>query len=319
MVGPVALLVWRQVLPLAAASAEDVSFRSGGLVVLAVVVGLLILGITLEISPGEFRRVVGSRRAVVVGLVAQFVLLPAVSFVLIAVLAPPPAVALGMLLVACCPGGSISNVLTHLARGATALSISLTAAGTVIALVATPLNLALWASLNPATRGVLRAVVLDPGELVGNLALFVVLPVVVGVSLRRFRPQLAERARLPVRIGSVLALSGFVAVAVLLNVGVLAALAGTVAVLVVTHNAVALTLGAVVARLAGLAPDERRAITIEVGVQNAPLALALVLGFFQGVGAIALVAFVWGVWHLASGGALAWWWSRRPIEVPAAM
>jgi bile acid:Na+ symporter, BASS family len=304
---------------IAVASVDEVSFRSGGVLLLAVIVALLILGITLEISPGEFRRVAGSRRAVVVGLGAQFVLLPAVSSLLILLLGPPPVVALGMLLVACCPGGSISNVLTHLARGATGLSIALTGIGTVLALVVTPLNLAVWASLNPATRGVLRTVTLEPGELLGNLTLFVLLPVVAGVALRRLRPELAERARLPVRVGSVLALTGFVAVAVVLHVEVLAALAGTVAVLVVAHNAVALVLGAVVARLARLEADERRAITIEVGIQNAPLALALVLGFFDGAGAMALVAFVWGVWHLASGGVLAWWWSRRPIEVPAAV
>ena len=129
------------------------AFEPESLVVLNVILGLIMFGVALDLRIDDFRRILREPRAVLIGLTGQLVLLPALTFALIVLLEPQPSVGLGMLIVASCPGGNVSNVITHLGGGNTGVSITMTAITTLAAIVMTPFNLALWGTRDPGIAG----------------------------------------------------------------------------------------------------------------------------------------------------------------------
>lgn len=290
-------------------------FGPAGLVVLNVAVVAMMFAVALDVRLPDLRVVFASPRPLAVGLVAQFLVLPAATFALTRVLDPAPAIALGMILVGSCPGGTISNAITHLAKGNAALSIGMSGVSTMLAVVATPANFAFWGSLDPGTRELLRIIVLDPLELGRTLALVVLLPVLAGLLVRRHRATAADALRVPMRIVWILLLASAVVVAILDNLPVFAALVRLppfVLLGVLVHNGMALSLGYGAAAIARLGERDRRAVSIEVGIQSTSLALLLIFNFLGGLAGMVLVAMWWGIWHLVSGLALARYWSRRP-------
>jgi BASS family bile acid:Na+ symporter len=136
----------------------QLNFNQDNIWVLNFCLAIIMFGVALELRVEDFKRVFYNPKSSLVGLLSQFILLPALTFVLIIILEPSPSLALGMILVSCCPGGNISNFMTHLARGNSALSVSLTAVGTVLAILATPFNFELWGSLYPPTASILKSV-----------------------------------------------------------------------------------------------------------------------------------------------------------------
>ena len=288
------------------------NFSPQGLGLLNAVLGLVMFGIALDIHPADFRRVATTPRSVLTGMVGQLLLLPALTWGLVVLLEPPPSIALGMMLVAACPGGNVSNFFTHVARGNTALSITLSGLSTLLAVLTTPLNLGFWASLYAPTAQLLKAVALDWGEMFQAVLLLLGLPLALGLLVGRRWPTLAARLRRPMRLLSLVAFALFVLGALVANFRNLVDHAGLVAGYVVLHNGLALVGGYVLARLARLSLPDARAVTLEVGIQNSGLGLILIFNFFGGLGGMALIAAAWGVWHLVSGGALAFAWSRRP-------
>ena len=288
-------------------------FEPGRLLILNVILGLILFGIALDLKVDDFRRVLTSGRPALVGIVAQMLLLPAFTYLMVLWLEPWPSVALGMILVSSCPGGNTSNYMTHLARGNTALSVSLSAVSIGVAVVVTPLNLAFWGSLHPSTASLLRQVDLDPLKMATTVMMVLGLPVVLGMTLAARKPELARRIRRPLSIASLVIFTAFVVVAVLANVGPLAEHLGKVAGLVTLHNAVALVIGYYAAKAVGLFEADRRAVSIEVGMQNTALGLVLIFDFFEGLGGMVLVTAWWGVWHLIAGLGLAAFWSKRPV------
>lgn len=286
-------------------------FSSTGLMVLNVVIGLVMFGVALDMKVDDFRRVRHNGRAAIVGLGSQFFLLPALTFALVWLLNPHPSIALGMILIASCPGGTTSNFLTHFAHGDTALSVSLSAVSTLAAALMTPLNLTFWGGLYPPTADLLQQVALSPLDLLRTIATILVLPIVVGMSLAHRRPDWAARARRPMRWISLICFGGFVVAALVANAEYFRRYVGLVAGLVFLHNTVALAGGYAASRLLGLDEAARRAVTFEVGIQNSALGLILIFGFFDGLGGMALIAAWWGVWHLVSGLSVATFWSRR--------
>ena len=293
--------------------AVRLDFSPGSLTALNAVLALIMFGIALDLDLGAFRRVGHAPRAVVAGLVAVFVLFPAATFLMVLALEPPPSVALGMLLVASCPGGNMSNFLTHLARGNTALSITLTALSTGAALVLTPLGFATWASLDPRTAPLLRAFELDAAGIVRTFALIVVLPLAAGRLVAMRDPGLAARLGRPMRVLSILCFVAFVVAALRLNWAFFTRYVGQVAGYVALQDTTALALGYGLAAALRLPEPDRRALAIECGIRNSGLALVLIFAFFGGLGGMAITAAWWGVWHVVSGLALAGWWSRRPV------
>ncbi len=224
-----------------------------------------------------------------------------------------------MILVASCPGGNLSNVMTYLAGGNAPLSVGMTAVSTAAAIVMTPLNLSIWGSLNKNTEPILRSVSLSPLDLFMTIFVILGIPLVVGMLIARRYPGLAEKIRGPFKTFSVVVFMGFVAVALANNWKYFVEYIGLVVFVVLLHNAVAFLIGNVAGRLARLEPRDIRAVTIEVGLQNSALALILVFNFFDGLGGMAIIAAWWGIWHIIAGLIVAGIWSRRPLEVANGM
>lgn len=299
----------------AAVDQITLNFSKSGLVGLNIVIGLMMYGMALDMKLADFNRVVRSPKGPAIGLGAQFVFLPAFTFLLTLVLPVTPSMALGMMMVAACPGGNLSNVMTYLAGGNAALSVSMTAVSTAAAVVMTPLNLTVWGSLNPATHSILRKVSLDPFDVFQTIILILGIPLLLGISTSRFYPHLADKIRKPFKIVSVVIFCLFVAAALGANWNNFLQAIGLVALGVFIHNALALSLGYFSARLFHLPEKDRRAVAIEVGIQNSALALVLIFQFFAGLGGMAIIAGWWGIWHIISGLTVAFFWSRRPIEL----
>ncbi|MEC9342816.1 MAG: bile acid:sodium symporter family protein, partial [Pseudomonadota bacterium] len=266
--------------------------------------------IALDIMPSDFRTLARAPKPLLVGLVSQFVILPVLTFALVIIAEPRPSIALGLILVAACPGGNISNFITHRAGGNAALSVSMTAFATVAAIALTPLNIAFWGNLYAPTREILRATAIDPVSVAITVGFMLVLPLILGVMLNTRRPQLAARIRKPMQWLSMAIFVAFIVLALAANWNFFLNFVGAVAVLVFIHNALALAGGYALATVAGLSPFDRRAVTIETGIQNSGLGLVLIFGFFSGLGGMAVVAAFWGIWHAISGIALATWMSR---------
>ena len=280
-----------------------------GLIV-GIMVGFLVFAVALDLTWEQLRRVVRSPKAPGIGLFAQFGILPAVAFGAGMYLTDVPSVALGLLLVTCCPGGALSNYLTGVARGDVATSVSMTTVSTLFSLVLTPLLFALWASMNPSTHAVLQEILLDPQQVVMTLLIMLIVPITAGMLLRATRPDTADKIRTGTR-----RIAGFVfAVVVAMIIGgniTSLALFATVALLPVLFTfVVAVVFGWGLARLAGLVAADRRAVAIEVAFQNVALAIGLGIAFFPSLAGIAAVSILWGVVHLTLGSGLAIAWNR---------
>ncbi|MEM7278198.1 MAG: bile acid:sodium symporter family protein [Pseudomonadota bacterium] len=291
------------------------NFDRSGLTVLNLILAIVVFGIALGIKPDDFRRVAKVRRAFLLGIAAQFFLLPALTFLLIQVLRPAPSIALGMMLVAACPGGNISNFMTSFSRGNTALSVSMSAVSTLAAIIMTPLNLAFWGALDKGTAPILRTVSLDPLAIMGVVGLILGLPLILGMLTAHYFPGFAARAKAGFRWFSMAVFLLFVLGALLANLENFRLYIGLVASLVLVHNAVAFLSGFALARLGRLNAADTRAVTIEVGIQNSGLALVLIFDFFDALGGMALIAAWWGIWHIVSGTAIASWFRYRQPEI----
>ena len=289
------------------------NFNPQGLFVINAAIGLMMLGVALELKLEDFKRILIAPKAPAIGLAAQFILLPAVTFLLTLILQPPPSVALGMMLVAACPGGNLSNIITYLARGNCAVSVSMTAVSTAAAIFMTPLNLTVWGSLNPHTHQILRKVSLSPFDVFVNIFIILGIPLVVGLAVSHYFPSLILKVRKPFKIFSLIFFLGIVAGALVANWQYFIKYVGLVFFGVLIHNALALNLGYWFGRLLRLSEQDTRAVSIEVGIQNSGLGLVLVFTFFQGLGGMAIITAWWGIWHIIAGLTAAFVFARRPL------
>ena len=302
---------------IAAIDQVRLNFNPQGLFIINVAIGLMMFGVALELKLEDFKRVVVAPKAPCIGLAAQFILLPAFTFLLTLILKPPPSVALGMMLVAACPGGNLSNIITYLAKGNSAVSVSMTAVSTAAAIIMTPFNLAVWGSLNPETAKILKKVSLSPFDVFVNIFIILGIPLMLGLFLSRTFPFLVEKLRKPFKIFSLVFFLGIVAAALGANWQNFINYVGLVFFGVLIHNALALNLGYWAARLARLNEPDRRAVSIEVGIQNSGLGLVLVFNFFGGLGGMAIITAWWGIWHIIAGLIAAYIFSRRPLPAEA--
>ena len=289
------------------------NFNAQGLFVINAAIGLMMFGVALDLKLEDFKRVIVSPKAPGIGLIAQFVLLPALTFLLTLALRPQPSIALGMILVASCPGGNLSNIITYLAKGNCAVSISMTAVSTAAAIFMTPLNLSFWGSLNPQTAVILKAVSLSPMDVFTTIFFILGIPLMAGLTLSRYFPFLADKVRKPFKIFSLIFFIVIVIGALAANWAIFIQVVGLVMLIVLLHNALALNLGYWSGRVSGLVERDCRAVCIEVGIQNSALGLVLVFNFFGGLGGMAILVAWWGIWHIIAGLITAFIFTRRAL------
>lgn len=290
-----------------------INFDSGSLWVMNLVLGLVMFGVALEISISDFKPLWLKPKALIVGLVSQFIALPAITFLLVYAIDPLPSIALGMFMVAACPGGNISNFISYLSNANTALSVSLTAMATMLAIVMTPLNFHFWSMLYAPSSSLINEISISSIEMFKLVFLLLGLPLLLGMLINYKIPELALKIAKKLKILSLVFFICLVFIALYNNRVIFMDYILYVFWIVLVHNLIAFSTGYSIGRLFGLAETSVRSITIETGIQNSGLGLLLIFTFFDGLGGMALLAAFWGIWHIISGLILAAFWNRKSV------
>lgn len=293
------------------------NFSPASLHVLNVCLAIIMFGVALSIKPEHFYQLRNNKKALLTGLLSQYLLLPVATCLLIVVLKPVPGIALGMILVACCPGGNVSNFYCLISRGNVALSVTLTAITSVFAFIVTPVNFFFWSNLLPGLNAHLQSFEIEFLDLFLNMVSILLLPLLAGMAFNNYYPKTAEKISKPVRVTSILILIGFIVVALYGNAETFQRYIYQVFWLVLVHNGLGLAGGYFLSYTMRNTEDVHRAVAIETGIQNSGLALVLIFTFFNGNGNMALVAGWWGVWHLVSGFAVAYFFQQKVIRQSA--
>lgn len=275
--------------------------QAGVIIALILVMFSVALGLRIQ----DFRSLLQVPRVYVGGVVAQVILLPLVTFGLIHLIEPPPSIALGMIVVACCPGGAMSNLLTYLARGDVAVSVALTATSSLLAALLTPASTLFWSQAYAPTGALLQSLDVNPWLFVGQTTVLLAIPLVAGMTVAARAPEWAASIRRRTTLAGSAVLGGTIIYGIAYFFPVLWPAVGLLASVTIMHNSAAFATGALVSRVLTRKAAVQRALTFEVGIQNSGLALVILLGQLKGVGGAAAIAAVWGVWHLVAGGVLA--------------
>ena len=287
-----------------------INFDSSGLWVLNIALGLVMFGVALGITMDDFKQLIKNPKQFFIGVLSQIVFLPCVTYLLVVLIKPEPSIAFGMFMVAACPGGNISNFMTHLAKGNTALSISLTSMAPFLAIFMTPFNFQFYSNLYEPTSEILQTVQLDSYELIKLVILILGIPLVFGMLLRYKNETLALKLSRLLKPLSILVFVAIVIIAFSKNIDVFINYIHHVLFIGIFHNIVALLLGFFVAKLFSLSFQNQKTLAIETGIQNSGLGLLLIFTFFGGLGGMAILAAFWGIWHIISGLLLATYWSK---------
>jgi BASS family bile acid:Na+ symporter len=284
-------------------------------ILLSLVLATMVFSVALELRLEDFRRVAQTPKAVICGLIPQFILLPVGTWLATLWLDLPPNIEAAMILVAACPGGSLSNVVTHLGRGNTALSVSISAVASVIALFATPFNFSWMIAANPSTAAWLQQLSIDASGIWLSLLILLGLPLSLGLWASHRMPLITQRIRKPLGNFAIAALLAFIVAGLikerqLLTLGLLPTL-----LLVVLHNASGLFLGWLTSCVMRVSEYDRRAVVIEGGMQNSGLALGIIAVQFNSDLGMVTLASLWGIWHIISGMGLAYYWRRKDARL----
>jgi len=291
------------------------NFTKGGLLFMNITLALIMFGIALQIKIEHFKLLLESPKPVILGFLSQFFALPFFTFLFVLLIQPTPSVAMGMILVAACPGGNISNFISSFAKGNVALSITLTAIATISAIFMTPFNFAFWGKLYSSASHLVIPIEIDAWEMIRTVLMLLGIPVILGIAFARFFPNTAERISRPFKIFSIVAFLGFVVAALAANFGYFLKYIHLIALIVFVHNGLGLLIGFTIPSIFKLSKQDRRTMAIETGIQNSGLALVLIFNpnLFDGLGGMAFTAAFWGIWHIISGLGIAYYWSRKPI------
>ena len=297
------------------------------MMIVNIILAFVMFGVALGIKTQTFKDVFTNPRSVIVGLLLQWVALPAVTFAIALALSPviTPMIALGMILVASCPGGNISNFISSLSKGNIELSVSMTAISTAMAPVITPLNFYLWGSLYSsiiAVHSYIPRLVIPFFPMLEQILLLLGVPIVLGLIFARYFPNATKKITKPAQTISILLFLGMVAVSFAQNFQIFLDNIIYVFFIVMLHNAAALCTGYFGGKLAKVAVSDRRSLTIEVGIQNSGLGLILLFNaaifppeIWHGhYGGMLFITAWWGIWHIISGLVVAYFFRRTPVE-----
>jgi len=272
---------------------------------IALILFVMMFSVALTLKLEDFGLVRREPGRVLGGVAVQLLGLPLLTLGLILILSPPASIALGMLIVASCPGGNVSNLLTRAANGNTAYSVTLTAISSVSAAVVTPLSILFWAGMYGPADALVRSLDVDPWPFFTQTAALLAVPLMLGMALNHWKPDLAggiARILGPLALGCIALL---VAVGIVQNWPLILATGAVIIPIVVLHNGSAFALGWLSGRALGMETARRRALTFEVGIQNSGLGLVILLSQFSGVGGAAAIIGTWSIWHLVGGSLLA--------------
>lgn len=289
----------------------DVTLNAGGMNTINIVLALVMYGVALGISPKMFKEVFSKPKSLILGMTCQLVLLPAFTFLLALAFGKSITwtMALGMILVASCPGGNISNFMSSLSKANVELSVCLTAISTALAILMTPFNFWLYGNLYLNTAhiaGEVPQLVIPLWDVFKTIFILLGIPLTLGVLTVHFLPKVAQALKKPLQWFSIIF---FVAMVVLSFAGNLEAFLKCIKfifVVVLIHNLLALGIGFATGSSFRLPARDRRTLTIETGIQNSGLGLVLLLGtsIFAGFpphGGTLVITAWWGVWHIISG------------------
>ncbi len=292
------------------------NFNAEGLHILNVSLAIIMFGIALGIKVSNFKTIVSNPKSFILGVVSQFLLLPAVTYLLVWIIKPSDSVALGMILVAACPGGNISNFISSLAKANIELSVSLTGASTLLSVLLTPINFAFWGGLYVSQSDLMHPIEIDFVQMFTTVILILGIPLILGVVFAKKFPSLTLKIQKPIKIASILIFGAFIVVALANNFDLFMRFVHLLFLLVLAHNILAIATGYFLAKSFKVSLPDRKTISIETGIQNSGLALVLIFNpkIFPPeleIGGMAFIAAWWGIWHIVSGLGLAYIWGRK--------
>lgn len=300
------------------------NFSPSGLLFLNIALAFIMFGVALSIKLQDFKDIIQKPKSAITGIISQFLLLPFLTFLLVISFKPAPTIALGMILVASCPGGNISNFMSSMAKANAALSVSLTAFATLSATFMTPLNFAVWGSMyvrfynNQSAQALLRPLEIDQMQMFETVFILLGVPVILGIFFASRFPALTKKIIKPLKIASLAFFVVMVVAMLSANFDHFMRFVHLVFFIVLIHNALALGTGFLFSTLMKRPRVDRRTITIETGIQNSGLALTLMFNpkIFPPeleLGGMAVITAWWGIWHILSGLTVAGLWAKKPM------
>jgi BASS family bile acid:Na+ symporter len=292
-----------------------INFDESGLWILNIAIAVIMFGVALGISMNDFKQLFKNPKIVFVGVFSQFILLPAATFLAILLIKPYPSFALGMMMIAACPGGNVSNFFSKMAGGNAALSVSLTAFATLICILMTPINLQFWGSLYEPTNKILKTISLNPYDLFKLVSLILGIPLILGMVIKHYYSEISIQIEKRLKPVSMVVFIVLIIMAFSQNLEIFTKHIHHVLFLVVFHNIFAYVLGFYTAKAFKLNRKNCKTIAIETGIQNGGLGLLLIFSFFNGLGGMALLAAFWGIWDVFSGMTLAYYWGRKKTSL----
>lgn len=311
--------------------AIKVNMNEAGMNAINIVLAFVMFGVALGIKPSTFADVFKKPKSVTLGIICQIVLLPALTFLLTIIMKDmiSPMIGLGMILVAACPGGNISNFITSLSKGNTELSVSLTAINTVACIFTTPFNFALWGGLfikyvhKTEMAGGLPELTIPLWEIFKTIVILLGIPLVLGMLCSHFLPKVANKMKKPFQYLSVAFFIIMVVLTFCNNLDAFMKCIKYIFLIVFLHNLLALGIGFGTGTIFKLPYKDRRTITIETGIQNSGLGLVLLFNpaifdpaIWSNNGGMLVITAWWGVWHIISGLTLAYAWKIRGRKEP---
>lgn len=297
----------------------QLNFNKESVDLMNIAIAFIMFGVALGIKPEHFKVVILHPKPVVIGVLSQYFLLPALTFILVLIVRPSNSVALGMILVAACPGGNVSNLISSISKSNITLSVSLTAITTLLSLVMTPFNFAFWGGLYAKHSPLLVPISIDPAEMFRTVVLILGIPVVLGMFVGMKFPYFVKKVEKSVQTASIIFFIGFIAAALAGNFSIFLRYIHLTFLLVLIHNGIAFLGGYTLPRIFRVNELNSRTISIETGIQNSGLGLALIFNprIFPpelNLGGMAFIAAWWGIWHIVAGLILASYWRKRPVE-----
>ena len=304
-----------------------INFGESGMTIVNIILAFVMFGVALGIKPHTFKDVFKNPKSVIVGVLLQWIGLPLITFIICLILNPwiTPMIALGMILVACCPGGNISNFISSLSKGNVELSVSMTAITTAFAPLVTPLNFFVWGNLYSyfvSVRADIPTLHIPFMPMLQQILLLLGVPIVLGLFFSKRHPNATKKITKPAQILSILLFIGMVIISFSQNFQIFINHLFYVVFIVLLHNAAALATGYFGGKLAKLPVKDCRSLTVEIGIQNSGLGLVLLFNpaifppeiWHNHYGGMLFITAWWGIWHIVSGLTVAYLFRRTPLN-----